>query len=714
MFTRLLPFLALPLVVHAQELRFLAPPRFGAVCQDPIRGKIVMPSDLLYGFEWDGTVLRQTPDAGCPSPAACYVEPSTGRLLAFVEPDPFGTSPQTYSVWQREGMQWSMIPTAAGPAGPRWLPSLVHDEVRGELLVFGGFDSITGLPRNDTWTFDGSSWTQRTPLNSPPARYAASLACDSTRQRLVLFGGVDNVGTRNDTWEWNGTTWTQVTSAVVPPPTAFTPMAFDAARNRTVLVVSASPTAIATAWTFDGAIWSAGAALPWSPGETPMGLVYDAPRAELLVTGVRDAFGTRAELWGWNGSAWSQRSNLGRLSDTVASAVCATPANTVQRIEGGEAAVASRLWEWNGTTWNLLDANGPPGRQNAVMWSQGGATFLFGGADRLTGVVRGDMWRWNGLSWSQLTPGLAVPPPRQGAGIAFDPVQQRAVLFGGMDQNDLPYADAWTFDGVTWTPIASGPPSRGYHAMAWDAAGQRVVVHGGTGAGSFGPVQRVDTWAWNGSFWQQLANPATAPQGSMAFDANRNALLLVQLEPWLPPALFAFNGSGWVPEPATGPAGGPVPGLVYAKAVTGPAGRFTVIDQAWGAVERVPGPAAAVAIGAACTATAPQLFAAALPRIGDATFELDITRGPSGGLVALVGATTGANLPIGGCTLRVNPNEASLLLNVGPTGGARLGLPIPNQAALLGHSFYFQAAALAPTAPAGFTLSAGLRLDLGR
>ncbi len=705
----LLPVLASALALAAQELRRVAPPALSVGCHDPIRQKVVLPSTLLYGFEWDGTVLRQTPDGPAPNPASCYVEPGNGRLLAFVDDDPFGTSAQTFVVWQRIGMAWSVLPTTGGPARC-WGAALVHDEVRNELVVFGGFNGITGLPRNETWTFDGVAWTQRTPTTSPSARYAASLACDTARQRVVLFGGTDGPGSPTDTWEWNGSNWTQVVTTTSPPPQFATPMVFDAARNRTMLVTNAG------VWTYNGVQWAIGAVPPWAPGVAAAGLVYDATRAEVLLTGLREPNAFRAELWSWNGTAWSLRTNLGQLPTSVPSAVCTTGSATVHRFDGDYAAIAGQLWEWNGASWTLLAANGPPGRLSTVLWNQAGSTFLFGGVDRLTGIVRGDLWRWDGSNWTQLTPTGATPPLRQGAAVVFDPIRQQAVLFGGADQNDVPYADAWTFDGVAWTPIAGGPPSRGYHSMAWDPIGQRVVVHGGLGVGPFGPVQLGDTWAWNGTTWQLLANAPNAPQGVIAFDAARNALGLVHLDLFFAPTLFEFTGSGWAPLPVTGPAGGPVPWLLYGFAVTGPSGRLTILDHGttWGAVELLTAPAAATALGTACTSTAPRLFGAALPRVGEATFELEVTRVANGGLVALAGAATGANLPFGGCTLLVNPGEASAVLAASATGVARFVLPIPNQAALLGEDFFFQAATLDTSAPAGFTLSAGLRLDLGR
>jgi hypothetical protein len=60
---------------------------------------------------------------------------------------------------------------------------------------------------NDTWVWNGELWTQLEDIG-PSARAANALAFDSTRERIVLFGGVAGSAVLADTWEWDGTEWT--------------------------------------------------------------------------------------------------------------------------------------------------------------------------------------------------------------------------------------------------------------------------------------------------------------------------------------------------------------------------------------------------------------------------------------------------------------------------------------------------------------------------
>jgi hypothetical protein len=65
---------------------------------------------------------------------------------------------------------------------------MTYDPVSGKTIAFGGFNGTGYL--NDTWSFDGTSWTQIATQSVPPARIAAQMTYDSVAQKVVLFGGV--------------------------------------------------------------------------------------------------------------------------------------------------------------------------------------------------------------------------------------------------------------------------------------------------------------------------------------------------------------------------------------------------------------------------------------------------------------------------------------------------------------------------------------------
>ena len=65
---------------------------------------------------------------------------------------------------------------------------MTYDPASGKVIMFGGDNGTTYL--NDTWSFDGTTWTQIATQSAPPARTAAQMTYDSVTQKVVLFGGI--------------------------------------------------------------------------------------------------------------------------------------------------------------------------------------------------------------------------------------------------------------------------------------------------------------------------------------------------------------------------------------------------------------------------------------------------------------------------------------------------------------------------------------------
>lgn len=117
--------------------------------------------------------------------------------------------------------------------------------------------------------------------------------------------------------------------------------------------------------------------------------------------------------------------------------------------------------------------------------------------------------------------------------------------------------------------------------------------------------------------------------------------------------------------------------------------------------------------GIACTSGAPDLTVSEWPRPGAATMTIDVVGAPPSSFVALLGATSNANFNVAGCVQLVQPGQAALLVPTSASGVAAVALPVPNNPAFVGVELFFQVAALDAAAPAGFTLSRGLRLRVG-
>jgi hypothetical protein len=136
--------------------------------------------------------------AGCGSmPVAALPTPSAET------PGPLGDT------WTLAGGVWHRV-AASGPT-PRYLAALAYDADNQTYVLFGG-QTAKGTS-DETWVWNGTLWKAPSPLHRPPPRMDAAMAYDPAHRVVVLYGGLipdQNEGAEaRDTWTWNGTDWTE-------------------------------------------------------------------------------------------------------------------------------------------------------------------------------------------------------------------------------------------------------------------------------------------------------------------------------------------------------------------------------------------------------------------------------------------------------------------------------------------------------------------------
>ncbi len=150
----------------------------------------------------------------------------------------------TYPSASSQGMQWTQL-TQTNPPAPRYGIGSVIDPPRNRVLLFGGANQVN-FTSNDLWAMDLTTrvWTQLTPVGGPPpARNNYAIVYDAPRVRMIIHGGSQTGSTSySDTWVYDcaANTWTQVATGL-PRPAARAGQwyADDASRNR-MLVGSGS------------------------------------------------------------------------------------------------------------------------------------------------------------------------------------------------------------------------------------------------------------------------------------------------------------------------------------------------------------------------------------------------------------------------------------------------------------------------------------------
>src|ERR1043165_5275066 len=161
------------------------------------------------------------------------------RIIVVETNRPGTTAART---WSWDGSAWSLIDSA----GPflRMAACGAYDSTRDRLMLFGGQAANGPFTLGDTWEWNGAIWIHITD-SGPPARRYGAMAYDSARHRMVLFGGV-NSGLLGDTWEWDAG-WT-LRATTGPSPRATNCIAFDSARGRTVVYGTSYNAPIADLW----------------------------------------------------------------------------------------------------------------------------------------------------------------------------------------------------------------------------------------------------------------------------------------------------------------------------------------------------------------------------------------------------------------------------------------------------------------------------------
>ncbi|MCU0866508.1 MAG: kelch repeat-containing protein [Planctomycetes bacterium] len=188
----------------------------------------------------------------------------------------------------------------------------------------------------------------------------------------------------------------------------------------------------------------------------------------------------------------------------------------------GNGPLNNETWAFRGNTWvPLAPAQAPAARflHSTVFDTNRGVIVLFGGG---LSATTSDTWEWNGNNWIQRATTIPSPfPLRSNSAIAYDPVRQRTVIFGGRVNNSW-LQGTLEWDGAVWTnvtPAANNPPGRAGAAMAYHAGLDRIVMFGGVG----GPTATAgnylgDTWYWDGTSWTQvLPGVVPSPRASTGF-----------------------------------------------------------------------------------------------------------------------------------------------------------------------------------------------------
>ena len=329
-------------------------------------------------------------------------------------------------------LMFSLSTSIAASAGPskRMGSTMFYDPVNECMLLFGGAQAgATDYNRfNDLWKYDypSDTWTEIRLSTKPSGRFNTPAAYDTDTNQLITYGG-ESTDPEPQMWAFSleGYSWRRLHPTNMPSPgRCNTPLVYDEKSGKIIMFsgMGYDSTFPSDTWVYDVAdnSWTR-----MNPDEPPHGryghtLFYDPAEEAILMFG----------------GHWFEGSNEGVCPD---------------------------LWkyEYESNSWTLLEENLP---LNAKFWHSSsvsnldGALTIFGGTNGRD--FYDETWRYSEGEFTQL---VSDPHPsaKTLAAMAYDPVNDVTLLFGGLDyalHGDA--GDLWALDNSgTWIELAGAGTS---------------------------------------------------------------------------------------------------------------------------------------------------------------------------------------------------------------------------------------------------------------
>lgn len=332
------------------------------------------------------------------------------------------TQPTTLSTLFRTNYNMAQIITPPD----RFLPGMVYDSSNQRIILFGGGGAGTNM-WDDTWSYDYSSntWSHFNPTTSPTARHSHVMVYDSSNNVIILFGGWTGSAPDDDTWIYDCATnsWTEVFPEESPPPRMSHNMVYDSANERVIL-------------------WSG--------------------------YGIGEAILDETWEYDYSTNTWEE---LNPMNHPVPGyGHCMIYDSTIEKtiLFGGNTIEGSKDYTWeydysNNDWTELSPSTYPIARKWGVMAydSVNQKSIMFGGsADPHGPEWANDTWIYDYTAneWSEAQTMLS-PTGRSGSGLAYDSINQKVILFGGMGSDNTPLGDTWSYDYITnnWTDMSTMP-----------------------------------------------------------------------------------------------------------------------------------------------------------------------------------------------------------------------------------------------------------------
>jgi hypothetical protein len=293
---------------------------------------------------------------------------------------------------------WQPVVSATGSQpSPRSQAAMVYDERRQRVLLFGGVQNNTYFA--DTWEYTPPGqgvtpgWRQLN-ISGPSGRSGHAMAYNAARNKVILFGGYNGQAVLGDTWEYTAAGgWRSVSLAVRPYARQRAAMAYDRKRQTIFLFGGNTGTIYpADTWTYTPTGWTRLTTATAPPGRESGGLAYDSKRDRFIVFSGR-GYGLLADMWQFTyAGGWTQLPTPTVAAREGIVMVYDPRRDRMVTFGGRDLEFRAESWEWrDGQNWRVIHTLGPNTRNfYAAAYDQArGKLMIFGGWDY---YYLGDTW----------------------------------------------------------------------------------------------------------------------------------------------------------------------------------------------------------------------------------------------------------------------------------------------------------------------------------
>jgi len=441
------------------------------------------PSKTTDVYDWDGSswtsgtaIPTATIEAGMCGPAAdaLYCGGNNGLTTTY----------------ERSGGSWTSGGTMAAGV---YAPTLVG--VQTAAISMGGVKYPGGY-QDDNQEYNGSSWTALT--NLPAVRgYAGGAGI----QTLAMIIGGEAPPTYSSCLEWNGTSWNTLTSlgtarntmapmgkttnTAVAPPGNSSPAGTEEF-NRSINIISD------TAWASGTAV-NTGRYNGYSTASSP-------PSALLFfggITGVPGNSTNTAKTEEFNGSTWSEQTDMPTATTTGGTGGLQTAAISMGGYQGGS--LITSCYSYNGSSWGSIPSL-PTATGNTKGCGTSTAGLFAGGKNPGAPSGTTATFEYDGEGWAS---GGAMSTPRWQCAVYG--TQTAAVASGG--QGFISTTEE--YGGTSWTSGGALITASGY--LGSNGAQTGGLVYGGETT----PAKLSQCVGYDGTAYSTRPSMATA-RGAVA------------------------------------------------------------------------------------------------------------------------------------------------------------------------------------------------------